>query len=104
MFCPKCKAEYREGYWECADCKTKLVTHLPPEPDQNIEYVDFKEIETSFDPGDIAIIKSILDDNQIVYFIRNEYSDSLFGAAFPAKIMVSKNQVQEVKNLLKDFL
>jgi hypothetical protein len=33
MFCPLCKAEYREGYTRCADCDVDLVLTLPPQPD-----------------------------------------------------------------------
>jgi tetratricopeptide (TPR) repeat protein len=28
-YCPKCKAEYREGFKVCIDCKTPLVRELP---------------------------------------------------------------------------
>jgi hypothetical protein len=28
MFCPVCKAEYREGFTLCPDCDTNLVTSL----------------------------------------------------------------------------
>jgi len=105
MYCPKCRSEFREGIFECSDCLVPLVVNLPPEGPKPIpEYVDFKEIKTSLDMGDIAIMKSILDDNQIIYFIHNEYLGSTFGAAFPARIMISKDQAQEAKDLLKNFL
>ena len=29
MFCPECKAEYRQGFTQCADCDVELVTELP---------------------------------------------------------------------------
>jgi hypothetical protein len=29
MFCPNCKAEYREGFTHCADCDAELVNELP---------------------------------------------------------------------------
>jgi hypothetical protein len=29
MFCPVCKAEYREGFRRCADCDAELVDELP---------------------------------------------------------------------------
>lgn len=32
MFCPKCKAEYRQGFNRCSDCGVELVYDLPPEP------------------------------------------------------------------------
>jgi hypothetical protein len=28
MFCPQCKAEYREGFYRCADCNIDLVSYL----------------------------------------------------------------------------
>jgi len=30
-YCPKCKAEYREGFRVCVDCKVALVSELPHE-------------------------------------------------------------------------
>ena len=30
MFCPQCKAEYRQGFTRCADCDVDLVWELPP--------------------------------------------------------------------------
>ncbi len=33
MFCPQCKAEYRQGFTVCADCDVPLVWQLPASPD-----------------------------------------------------------------------
>ena len=30
MFCPQCRAEYREGFFRCSDCDIPLVDQLPP--------------------------------------------------------------------------
>jgi hypothetical protein len=52
MFCPKCKAEYREGFTKCADCNIDLVPVLPsepefpPEPEQYVEYYNLVNIKT----------------------------------------------------------
>ncbi len=32
MFCPQCKAEYRQGFTVCADCDVPLVWQLPASP------------------------------------------------------------------------
>ncbi len=32
MFCPQCKAEYRQGFTVCADCDVPLVWQLPTSP------------------------------------------------------------------------
>ena len=105
MYCPKCKSEFREGVFECSDCLVPLVDKLPKEEDEPTpEYVDFKEIMTSFDMGDIVIIKTILDANRIKYIIQNEDIGSSYGAALPARIWISEDQTREAKELLKDFL
>ncbi len=31
MFCPECRAEYREGFVRCGSCNVDLVPELPPE-------------------------------------------------------------------------
>lgn len=34
MFCPQCKAEYRQGFTRCADCDVELVYALPQDSEQ----------------------------------------------------------------------
>jgi len=34
MFCPECKAEYRQGFTRCADCDVELVYALPQDSEQ----------------------------------------------------------------------
>lgn len=29
MFCPNCRAEYRDGFVRCADCEVELIADLP---------------------------------------------------------------------------
>src|ERR1700675_3377904 len=40
MFCPVCKAEYRQGFTRCADCDVELVYELPAAAIVPIEPVD----------------------------------------------------------------
>ncbi|MGH9733627.1 MAG: hypothetical protein ACRD8A_03420 [Candidatus Acidiferrales bacterium] len=35
MFCPSCKAEYRQGFTRCSDCDVDLVSHLPTDVPTN---------------------------------------------------------------------
>lgn len=30
MFCPNCRAEYRDGFSRCSDCDAELIAFLPP--------------------------------------------------------------------------
>ena len=32
MYCPDCGTEYRDGFYECADCHVALAAGLPPQP------------------------------------------------------------------------
>jgi len=119
MYCPRCKSEFREGFFECSDCLVPLIEKLPPEEPKPIveksppeepkptitsECIKFKKIKKSTDMGDIAIIKSILDDHQIKYSIYNEFLASAVAGKDAYRIMVSKDQAQEARELLKDFL
>jgi hypothetical protein len=44
MFCPQCKAEYRQGFTRCADCDVELVWELP---------ANAIVANESVDPGDL---------------------------------------------------
>ena len=33
-WCPDCRAEYRDGFFRCADCDVWLVNRLPPEEEE----------------------------------------------------------------------
>lgn len=101
MFCPECKAEYREGFTVCADCDLPLVDKLPEEPP--VEYVKYKELFYTFNPADIAFIKSLFDSHNIIYYIQGENFLQLRPLAQPAGIMVDEEQLEEAKELLKEF-
>ena len=75
MFCPKCKAEYKEGVKECGDCEVPLVAALPEKPKrakQEDKDIDFVNVVRTFVPTDIALIESILDDAGIEYYIQGK--------------------------------
>ena len=75
MFCPKCRTEYSEGIYVCADCGISLVPELLPEPPpESPEYSEFEEILFTFNAGDIAVIKSLLDSEGIVYYFGGNFS------------------------------
>jgi hypothetical protein len=45
-----------------------LVDDLPPEPEP--EFVDFKEVLATYNPADVAFLKSLLESEGIQYFLR----------------------------------
>lgn len=107
MFCPKCKSEFKPGIKHCPECEVELVKILP-----NEEHVDFVKVFESADPGLTAIIKSILEDADIQYFVTGENMQSILGAKFEfafgadignAVFLVSKNDEQTAIQLLKEL-
>jgi hypothetical protein len=103
MFCPKCKGEYREGFYKCADCGINLVDEKPPELVEEVCYVDLVEVFWTFQQGDIAFIKSVLDGDGITYFFQGENSNLMVGAGSYARLLVPANQAERAKEILRDL-
>jgi hypothetical protein len=103
MYCPICRAEYREGFFKCADCKVPLVEGLPQEEPEPIpEYVDLQEVMATFDSGEIEMAKSLLDVNNISCVVDGQ-NFAGFGN-MPARILVPKDEVTRANNILKKHL
>jgi hypothetical protein len=101
MFCPECKAEYREGFEKCSDCNVDLVEQLPPEQEE--EFVDYVEVLRTSNPSDIALIKSILDSEGIIYYFQGEHANNILPPVLPARLKVNKAQKEEAVEILKDL-
>jgi hypothetical protein len=67
------------------------------------EDVNFEEILETFNPGDVAIIKSILDDAGIPYFLEGENFANVYPLVEPARFIVPEKRVAEALNVLKDL-
>ena len=101
MYCPKCRAEFREGFDTCSDCNVALVESLPPE--ETPEYVDYTEVLNTFNPSDIAIVKSILDSTDIPYVWEGDYFTTAEPLVTPARLMVQTERAAEAAEFLKDL-
>ena len=100
MFCPDCKSEFIEGILKCPVCDVKLIDELPPEPEP--EFVDYKEVLATYNPADIAFLKSILDSEGISYFFKGEHFMYVRPLADPVRLMVRTDQFEKAVDLLKD--
>jgi len=104
MFCPKCKAEYREGYLRCTDCDIDLVHELPPEPGPSyVEYVDFIKIRTYYSRHDADLAKSLLSANSIHAVVISDDAGGIHhGLAFSrgVHLMVQEEDVEKAKEIL----
>jgi Putative prokaryotic signal transducing protein len=97
LFCPRCGAEYREGFVECSDCGVALVREPPPEvphPD-----VELDTVFESTNPALLAVAKSLLEDAGIEYESRG---DSQFAVlpVLPVRIEVDRARLDEARALL----
>jgi ribosomal protein S16 len=99
MFCPKCRTEYREGFYVCSDCNSDLVDELPPE--QKPEFIEYVEVMGTYNPADVALIKSILDSENITYYFNADHFMQVSPLAEPVRLMVRKDEVEKAKELLQ---
>lgn len=98
MYCPSCRAEFREGFLRCEDCDKDLVAVLPEE---TIE-PGYVQLATVFTEGEIALIKSNLDQAGIVYYFHGEQAHRLAPLPFGTRLMVREDFREEAEALLKD--
>ncbi|OPY76358.1 MAG: hypothetical protein A4E64_01564 [Syntrophorhabdus sp. PtaU1.Bin058] len=104
MFCPKCLTEYVEGITVCADCDVALVPELSEDATpQSPQWVEFEKILTTFNAGDIALIKSILESEGISYYFLGEVFNYMEPLAQPPRLMVRKDQADQAREVLKDL-
>jgi hypothetical protein len=103
MFCPKCKSEYEKGFYKCADCGVDLVGALPPEPAGDFGDEEFVEVFSTYQQGEIAFIKSVLDGEGITYFFQGESSIMLIAAGAYARLMVKADEAQRAREILQEL-
>lgn len=99
MFCPKCGTEYREGFSVCADCNCDLVDELPPEEEP--EFTEYVEIMGTYNPADVALVKSILDAENIAYYFNAEHFMNVRPLAELVRLMVKKDEAEKAKEILQ---
>jgi len=99
MYCPSCRAEFREGFFRCEDCDRNLVEELGPLP----EALDFIKLATVFSEGDIAVIKASLDKAGIKYYFEGEQSHRLAPVPLSARLMVREDFRREAESILREL-
>ena len=84
----------------CPECGSLIdFTTEPPTVMNPEEYV---EITSSINQGDIGVIRSLLDDANIDYYIFGENFLVISPLLQPARAFVLQEQFEEAKNILKD--
>lgn len=104
MFCPECRSEYVGGVTECPDCGVALVGELPvPGVLDGSEGGDYVALLRTYSPQDVVMIRSVLDDSNIRFFIQGENVSHIRPFADPAVLMVVEDDVEDAKALLEDL-
>lgn len=98
MYCPSCRAEFREGFFRCEDCDVALVEILPEQAGKP----GYIQIATVFTEGEIAFIKSCLDQANIDYYFHGEQAHRLAPLPLGARLMVREDFKEEAEALLKN--
>ncbi len=75
MYCPDCRAEYREGFDRCEDCGVALVAGSPPAPGADEALVQVFE---TADASLVPVIRSVLESAEIPFSIQGEEASALF--------------------------
>src|SRR5947208_528984 len=100
MYCPNCRSEYRPGFTWCKDCDITLVDELPAA--EKTDFVDLVEVLSMADAGQIPLIKSILEAEDIPYLAQGENFN--LARNIPVRFLVPKEYFEEAKDVLADFL
>lgn len=107
VVCPNCKAELelsdeerRKGKLHCPGCD--LYIDFSADPPEIKHKENYTGLLASYYQGDIAIIKSILNDAGIGFFIYGENFSFIDPLIQPARLFVKDAQIEEAKELLKN--
>jgi putative signal transducing protein len=110
MFCPKCGNEFSRHVMVCADCDVDTVDRLPgPDPTPDVAVVS---VFATGDAGVIALARSLLEGEEIEYFVRGDGLQDLFGlgrltgfsyAVGPAEFWVRADDAERARELLEDL-
>ena len=84
-YCPKCRAEYRDGFEKCADCGTELVEELAEDSKETADELRAHPecralksevvLETFTNPIEFMYVASLLDEMDIPYLVRKGKGD-----------------------------
>ena len=100
MFCPECRAEYIDGIIFCSVCNIRLVEKLPEAEPPLTNFVDYEEVLSTYNPADIAFLKSLLEGEGIQHFFKGEHFMYVRPMADPARLMIRKDQVEDALQLI----
>jgi hypothetical protein len=108
VICPNCRAEYRPGFANCADCGVELVDSLPPEAhssEQRPIGPELVEVHRAWGGPQAELVRSLLEANGIECALEGEGKNRVYnltvGAMAEVRIMVEVDDVEAAENILQ---
>ena len=114
MFCPECRAEFRDEIVVCPDCEVSLVSELPAAPEFAGD--DLVLIRETADVAVLPVIKSLLRAAEIPFIVQGDEAMGVLpvgkiglggmtsrGHGLSAGILVPKDREEEARALLTEL-
>ena len=108
IICPNCSCELdlldderTSRKVHCPECEALIDLGVNPPKVLNKE--NYVELLSSLNQGDIALIRSILDDSEVDYYVFGENFLGVDPLIQPARFFVNENQLEKAKEVLKDY-
>jgi hypothetical protein len=108
VVCPNCESDLElseeeriSGKVHCPECES--LTDFSINPPEVFNRENYVELLSSLNQGDIGLIKSILENANIGYYV---FGENYLGAEpliQPARFYVNKKKLEEARALLKDY-
>lgn len=114
MFCPECRAEFRDEIVVCPDCEVSLVSELQAAPEFAED--DLVLIRETADVAVLPVIKSLLRAAEIPFIVQGDEAMGVLpvgkiglggitsrGHGLSAGILVPKDREEEARALLTEL-
>ena len=69
MYCPQCRAEYRDGFYRCSDCQIPLVNELPPAEPHELNDLNVVTVLETEDSVALQLAQAALEEAGIEYLV-----------------------------------
>ena len=114
MYCPECRAEYRDEITTCPDCEVTLVAELPETPEWSDE--DLVSVMETADVAVLPVVKSVLRAAGIPFVVQGDEAIGVLpvgqiglggissgGHGLSAGILVPRDREEEARALLTEL-
>lgn len=106
-FCPKCRAEYREGINRCEECDLDLVDKVTTENSvYDISEAKMVELRVFMVAAEAEMIQEMLEQHEIRSLLQGEAaSGGLFPTpATPIYLLVDERDLEKAQEILDAYL